>query len=500
MTPMLQNLQQVWKGMGLIQRVILLGVLLACIGAMALLVGWARQPEMTLLYSDLSPDEAAEIVENISDEGVEHELRSGGTSIYVPKEHVYDLRLKMASAGLPQGSHAGYQILDEEKIGASPFSQRVNYTRAIEGELAKTIELIDGVSSARVHVVQPEAPVFAGEKRQPSATVAVRLHPGRRLSSGNVAAIVHLVAGSVEGLTPSKVVVVDAGGNLLTSENESELARSADTLLDYRTQVEQYLSNKAEEMLTAVLGPNRASVRVSATINTRSLSETVETYDPDGKVITKETIESTQSSSPDGGGGGNAGNSKEENIITEFRVGRTLRQQQELPGDIESLSVAAFVDLSGPQAEGAGEEGAAAASAAPSMTVEDAEEIIRNALGLEADAPVKVVNMPFHSHQQAEMAPPEPDGGILPLILEIARRSSLGILVIGALVALRMFTGKSKARTAALEAANSEQNYLPSDGEDDSEQLRRRITRALQDNPEEVKRLFLSWVKTEEGG
>ncbi|MFP3936905.1 MAG: flagellar basal-body MS-ring/collar protein FliF [Phycisphaerae bacterium] len=499
MTPMLENLQQVWNGMGLIQRVILLGVLLACVGAMALLVGWAKQPEMALLYSDLAPDEAAEIVETISDEGIEHELRSGGTSVYVPKEKVYDLRLKMASAGLPEGSHTGYQILDKEKIGASPFSRRVNYTRAIEGELAKTIELIDGVSSARVHVVRPEAPVFAGEQRQPSATVAVRLHPGRRLGSGNVAAIVHLVAGSVEGLGVSNVVVVDAAGNLMTNDEDSELAKGANNLLDYQSQVEQYLSNKAEKMLSAVLGPNRASVRVSATINTRSVDETVESYDPEGKVIAKESIESTQSNSPSEQGGG--GNSKEENIVTEFRLGRTVRQQRELPGKVESLSVAAFVDLSGPQVEQSEDaEGDEVATAGASMSVEDAEEIIRNALGLKTDAPVKVVDMPFNQPETAEVAPQQQDEGILPLILEIARRSSLGILVIGALIALRMFTGKSKSRTAALEASNTDQNYLPSEDEDDSEQLRRRITKALQDNPDEVKRLFLSWVKTEEGG
>lgn len=497
MTPMLDNLQQVWKGMGLIQRVILLAVLLACISAVALLVGWAKQPEMALLYSDLEPDEAAKIVESVSDEGVEYELRRGGTSVYVPRRDVYSLRLKLASAGLPQGSHAGYQILDREKIGASPFAQRVNYNRAIEGELAKTIELMDGVSSARVHVVRPEAPVFAGEQRQPSATVALRLNPGRRLSSANVAAVVHMVAGSVEGLVPSKVVVVDAAGNLLTNENDSELARGANTLLDYKSQVEQYLSGKAEEMLTAVLGPNRASVRVSASINTRSVDETVESYDPEAKVLAKESIETTQSTpSADGEGAGGA-SSKEENIISEFKVGRTVRQQREMPGKIESLSVAAFVDLSGPEPQ-EGEEGAAA-TAGPAISVEDAEEIIRNALGLDAEASVKVVNMPFHTPQQADMAPPEPEDGMLSLILEIARRSSLGILVIGALIALKMFTGKSKPATAALEGAG-EQNYLPAEGEDDSEQLRRRITRALQDNPEEVKRLFLSWVKTEEGG
>jgi flagellar M-ring protein FliF len=504
MAPVLDNLSQAWRGMGLIQRVILLAVLLACIGAVALLVGWAKQPQMVLLYSDLAPEEASEIVEHVADADVPYELRSGGTSIYVPKEHVYSLRLQMASQGLPEGSHAGYSILDKEKIGASPFSQRVNYTRAIEGELAKTVELIDGVVSARVHVVRPEAPVFAGEERQASATVAVRTHPGRQLSSANVAAVVHLVAGSVEGLVPGNVVVVDSRGNLLTREDDSELARGANTLLDYQTQVERYLAHKAEDMLTAVLGPNRASVRVSATINTRSVSETVESYDPATKVVSEEEVQ-TSESTPAGEADTGAG-SKEENITTVYKVGRTVREQQELPGKVESLSVAAFVDLSPPETpeaggeEGEGEGGAAAAAAGPMISLEDAEQIIRNALGLKPDAPVKVVNMPFRGAQEPAIQPPADEGGSMALILEIARRSSLGILVIGVLIALKMFTGKSKSKTAALENQQGEQNYLPSaEGEEESEQVRQRITRALQNNPDEVKRLFLSWVKSEEG-
>ncbi len=498
MTPLLENLTQVWKGVGLIQRVVLLAVLLACIGAVALLVGWARQPEMALLYSDLEPEQASKIVETVSDEGIPYELRAGGTSVYVPRQQVYSLRLRMASDGLPDGSHTGYRILDEEKMGASPFSQRVNFTRAVEGELARTIELMEGVSSARVHVVRPESPVFAGEQRQASATVAVRLHPGRQLTSGNVAAVVHLVAGSVEGLSPSNVVVVDAHGNLLTQDDDTGLARGANTLLDYQTQVESYLSGKAEDMLTTVLGPNRASVRVSASVNNSSVSETVESYDPEARVLAREEIESSQRR-PGGEGGQGDGDSREENIVTEYKVGRTIREHNELPGRIESLSVAAFVDLSPPQAvddyEGEGD----AVAAEPLISLEDAEQVIRNALGLEPDAAIKVVNMPFHGRDEAEMLPPDDDPGMIPLILEIARRSSLGILVIGALVALKMFTGKSKSKTAALEGAG-EQNQLPGDSEEDPEQLRRRITRALQDNPDEVKRLFLSWVKAEEGG
>ena len=176
MVQQIQNFQQVWQRMGLIQRVLLLGVLLGCIGAVALLVGWARKPDMSLLYSGLTPEEASKIVEKINEEDIPHELADGGTTIKVPVDKVYSLRLMMASHGLPAGGEGGYQILDKEKIGASPFTQRVNYVRAIEGELVKTVNLLDGVIGARVHIVRPEASLFAGQKKNASPHQAENLH------------------------------------------------------------------------------------------------------------------------------------------------------------------------------------------------------------------------------------------------------------------------------------------------------------------------------------
>ena len=144
MATLVENLREVWRRAGLLQRTMLVSVLLACAGAVVLLVGWARQPKMALLYSRLDPEEAARIVEKIRDADVPYRLTDGGTTVYVPAEKVYSLRLTMAAQGLPTGEQAGYRILDEEKIGTSPFTQRVNYIRAVEGELARSIQIIEG--------------------------------------------------------------------------------------------------------------------------------------------------------------------------------------------------------------------------------------------------------------------------------------------------------------------------------------------------------------------
>ena len=254
-------------------------------------------------------------------------------------------------------------------------------------------------------------------------------------------------------------------------------------------------------MLTAVLGPGRATVKVSAKLETSSISRSTETYNPDQKVVSRESINSSSSSEPSEAASA-AGETKEETIETEYFVSKTIEQTTVLPGDVQSLTVAAFVDLSPPEPP-EGEEGEAAA-AQPIMTVEDAEEVIRNALGLTENDTLKVVDAAFH-----RPAPAVAEAGGLDkeFWFEIARRGSLGVLVIGVLLALRIFRGpKAKVRAAAAEGAaalpgqaGGPGNLLAASAEMQPEMLRAQITTALQENPEEVKRLFLRWAQSEKG-
>lgn len=512
----MQNFKQIWGRTSLIHRVLLLTILLACGGAAALMVGWAQKPDMAMLYSELTPEDAAKVVDKVRDAGVPYELTAGGTTVNVPSEKVYSLRLTMAGAGLPTGQAKGYRILDDSKIGTSPFKERINYIRAIEGELAKTIQLLEGVSMARVHIVKPEATLFAGQKNRASATVALKTKPGWRMTPSNIAAIIHLVAGGVEGLMPEKVVVVDNKGKLLSGEGvKDELAGKAGNFLDYKSRVEDYLSGKAEDMLAAALGPNRASVRVDAVIETSRTDETTETYDPVKKVIAKEEIKS-KSSTPVGAtaGGETKSGTKttEENIVSEYKLSRVVKQKTALPGQVISLTVAAFVDLSPPKKA----EGDESETPATPLNIKDVEEIIRNAIGLKKTDTLKVVSTTFPQAAMAEsLQMPEEDGGMFTpgFMLDLARRFSLGILVIGALLVLKMFRGKKKKSDAEAGAAEGQGatlalagqagggNLLPgASPEANAELLKAQITNALQENPEEVKRLFLSWVNSDKGG
>jgi len=500
--------------MGFMQRVGLISVLLACAGAAALLLGWARQPDMALLYTNLDPEDAAQIVEKVRDADVPYELRSGGTAVYVPSDQVYALRLELAGEGLPSGGRQGYRILDTEKIGTSPFAQRVNYARAIEGELAKTISLFDAVADARVHIVRPEGNLFREGEKGASATVALRLRPGRKVTQQNVAAVVHMVAGSVENLSHEDVVVVDSRGNLLSSGADDTFAGTTGSVLDYKSRVEQYLANKAEEMLTLVLGPGRATVKVDATIETSTVNETVETYSPEDKVTTKEELMTKSTSgapTPAEGAAGGTGTTKEETTTTEYEVGRSVQQTINMPGKILSLSVAAFVDLSAPEPsptgaeEGATPTGSPTPSASP-LDVKEVEEVIRNAIGLKESDALKVVSMPFHrAALPVEEAETESLFASPQFYLDIARHGSLGVLVIGALLMLKIFGGpKRKMEPAptegALEGAGQTGLLTAGGAVPKAAHLNERIAAALQQNPQEVKRLFRTWVENEQGG
>ena len=499
-----QKLNAVWQKVGLVQRALLIAIVLTFIVIGALLTNWARRPDMRMLYQQLSPEEASKITEKISEKSIVYELRNGGTSIYVPKEKVYQLRLDMAREGLASGDQGGYKIFDNEKIGVSPFVQSVNLKRALQEELAKSIQMIDGVIHARVHMVSPEQTLFTSEAGSTTASVVLRLKPGYRLSALNIAAITNLVSGSVEGLTSDNVIVIDSQGRLLSTQSDNTLASGAGSVQEYRERVEQNLADKVEEMLNTVLGPGRATIRVSAVIDMNSVNIATEIYDPKAKVASKEEITTNSETEP--GTATTAGQpavaggiKKDEIIITEYEVGKTVRQEIVLPGQIKSLSVAAFVDLSVADAN----EAASAGSSALIMQLTEVEEIIRNALGLNKTDALKVVNVRFHRPDVASMIDEEPSSW--PRIMGIVRHASLGIMAICALFVLRIFRGAKKkagptAPTAQLVSAEGPAGLLPAEaGKSEPLVLRKQIASALQSNPVQVKQLFSNWLE-EKGG
>lgn len=493
---LLQKLLLIWQKITLVQRVVLAAVALATLLIGTLLVHWAKRPDMRMLYQGLDPTEAAKITEKIAEKEIPYELRDGGGTIYVPREYVYQIRLDLAKDGLPAGEQNGYKLFDDEKIGISPFVQNVNLNRALQDEMAKSIQTIDGIAHARVHIVSPEQKLFTSDTEQTTASVILKLRPGYRLSGAHIAAITHLVSGGVKGLKAENVTIIDSEGRLLSGKGDSVMTSGASTAQDYKERVEQGLARKAQDMLTMVLGPGRATVQVSAVIDMNSISTIVETYDPQSKVVTKEEVTSNSENGAASQKAAGGSTKKDETVSTEYQVGKTVKQQTVLPGEIKSLSVAAFVDLS-TDANQVGPGG----QPATKMDVTDVEQILRTALGLKNTDSIKVVNAQFH--RPAEV-PAEEEPSSWPRYLAMARQLSLGLMAVCAVVVLRIFSrARGKAAAPAVPGElpeNAAAGGMLTAGEPAAEPLlvRRQIAHALKQNPDQVRQMFLSWIQEKE--
>ncbi len=494
----LQQIIAVWQKINVVQRALLTAIVLTMGIIGALLVYWARLPDMQMLYSELGPEDAAKVTDKISEKGIAYELRNGGKSIYVPRQMVYQLRLDLAKEGLPGGEQGGYSLFDNEKIGVSPFVQNINLKRAVQDELAKSIQMIEGVVYARVHIVSSEQTLFSSGPQQTSASVVLKIKPGYRLANGNIAAIANLVAGSVEGLKAENVTIIDSDGRLLSGQSDQSLGGGAGTVADYRQRVEQSLAEKVEHMLQTVLGPGRATVRVSADVNMTTVSTVTESYSPTGKVVTKEEITSNSETEPatssEAGQTLAGGVKKDETTMTEYLVGKTVEQKAIVPGEVTALSVAAVVDLTPAdvnQAQGAGQP-------AKIMKLEDVEKLIENALGLDLEGKdsLKVVEARFF---RPSAAPEEAQTKGLDYI-KIAGQASMGITAICALFVLRIFTrAKKKAATEAagqLPAGSEAAGLFPAAGTGaEPVVVRRQLAEVMRSNPDQARRLFSNWVQ-----
>ena len=289
------------RGFSVAQRTIMIiGVAILVMGAVALGT-FLSQPKMTPLFSGLAPEDAAGIVEQLKSDGVPYELTGGGGTIMVPEGSVYDARLKAAASGLPTSGTSGYSLLDQMGVTSSEFQQSVTYKRALEGELANTIQAMDGVKQASVKLAIPEQTVFVESKTNPTASIFVETKPGATLSRDQVQSVVHLTSAAVDGLNPEDVSVVDSAGNLLSAAGVGLTGGVNQQASDYETRV----AGSIQGMLDRVVGPGNATVAVAAEMSKESAERTEETFtDPKGSPA---LVESEKKEDYEGNGGSAAG-------------------------------------------------------------------------------------------------------------------------------------------------------------------------------------------------
>ena len=277
--------------MSLRKKISLLVIIGLTMGGLFYLIQWSGRPDFQKLYTGLSVDDAGLIVEKLKDHKVPYQITGGGTSIEVPSEKIYELRMTLASEGLPQGSGIGFEVFDNAKLGMTEFMQNVNYQRALQGELSRTINQIDEIDSSRVHIVMPTQTLFIEEEIPASASVVLNMKPGKRLGQGQIQGIIHLVSSSISGLDTENVTVVDNRGKLLAGKEEpSSVAALTTDQFMYQRKIESNLENRIKTMLEEVLGPNKAIVRVSCDLDFMRHEQTEETYLPDNQVVRSEQI------------------------------------------------------------------------------------------------------------------------------------------------------------------------------------------------------------------
>lgn len=268
---------------------------------------WGKTPDYRVLYSNLSDRDGGEIIESLQQMNILYKFADGGGALLVPSDQVHEARLKLASQGLPKGGNVGFELMENQRFGITQFAEQVNYQRALEGELARSVRSIGAVAAARVHLAIPKPSVFVKEQQQPSASVVLSLQGGRLLDSAQVSAIIHLISSSVSGMSAKNVTVVDQNGTLLSASHEGAGGNGLDaSQLSYVRQIEQSYIQRIEVLLSPMLGANNIRAQVSADIDFSRIEQTSETYKPNQNPA-ESVVRSQQTSEAMNGSGLSAG-------------------------------------------------------------------------------------------------------------------------------------------------------------------------------------------------
>jgi flagellar M-ring protein FliF len=264
---------------------------------------WSQQPDYRVLFSNFSDRDGGAIVASLQQMNVPYKFADGGGAILVPAGQVHEARLKLAAQGLPKGGNVGFELMENQKLGVSQFLEQVNFQRALEGELARSIQSLAAVQAARVHLALPKASVFVRDQQKPTASVLLNLQSGRTLDPQQVSAIVHLVASSVPDLPAKNVTVVDQNGNLLSEAGRQNNATGLDpSQLKYVQELQQNIVRRIESIVTPIVGPDNVHAEATADVDFSHVEQAAETYAPNqapnASAIRSQQSSETQSGSP----------------------------------------------------------------------------------------------------------------------------------------------------------------------------------------------------------
>lgn len=519
------------------KAIMALGVMALAISGLFVMFLYGKGPDYQVLYSGISPQDSASVIDRLKEKRVPYRVE--GNTISVEGGRVYEMRMELAGEGIPQGGGVGFEIFDKTGFGVTEFVQKVNYRRALQGELSRTISQIKEVESARVHLAIPEKGVFVGADKEARASIILKLRSGKTLSDGQVSAIVHLVASSFENLKPQDVTVVDTAGRLWTKGSGDDGSNSllSASQLDYRRAMEKDLEERVESMLEKTVGAGKAVARVSIEADSRQIEKTEETYDPDSQVIRSEQrgSERTVAGASTGGVPGVLSNvpdstppapstqpseTNRKDEVINYEISKTVSRIIEPVNEIKRLTVAVLVDgtyetVKGEGGEG-GEGGAGAAETRKFIPRSEAEvakftEMVKAAVGFtEARGDkVTVVSAPMEAEftEAPEEPLPEPPipAFIMPLIPVFIKY--LSFLIIAALAILFVIKPAVKNLLEDDSRSNLSRKGLPEGAaralmdsnhgaeaatQDESVE---KLKKMVSDNPQQTAMILKGWVK-----
>lgn len=385
-----------------------------------------NSPHMVTMFSDLPVRDSARVVKELERAGISYELKFDGTTIQVPSNEVARLRMRLAEQGLPSGGGVGYEIFDKsEVLGTTSFVQNINHLRAMEGELARSINEIDRVDGTRVHLVMPERQLFAHDKQEPTASIVLKLRG--ELEQSQVKAIQHLVASAVPGMKPGAVSIVDEAGRLLATGRSDDEA-SASVFAEKAQGHEVRLRQEIEGILTRVVGPGRAKVQVATELDWNRVTQTQDTFDPESRAVRSTQTRGEKNQNGKGGGGAvtagnsvpggeatgsvdaqNQENSEKNDETVNYEVSRTSRTEVLEAGRIKRISVAVLIDGIYKQ-----EGDKLNYTPRPQEELDRIGSLVRSAIGFDEKRgdKVEVVNLQFADAPKAS-AEPAAEGGFL---------------------------------------------------------------------------------------
>ncbi|WP_240744217.1 flagellar basal-body MS-ring/collar protein FliF [Desulfopila sp. IMCC35006] len=419
-------------------------VLLISMVLFAFLIIQARTADQQLLYANLALQDASSVTAWLKNQKIDYSLKNGGKDIWVPADRIYQTRLDLAANGLPTGGDVGFEIFDKQNFALTDYVQKVNYTRALQGELARTISSLAPVESTRVHLALPEKRLFKNQQKDGTASVIVTLVTGQNLDQEQVQGIINLVAGSVTGLEPDNVKIIDSNGVVLKGQKkapENEML-SAD-MLAFQQEVEHRMEIRAQDLLDKTMGADNAMVRVSATLDFSKVEKTQESFDGDDPVIRSEQVSAESSGAATTGGvpgvqsnlQGNAAGSgqsatasptNKNTRTTNYEISKTISKVVNPVGNVTALSVSVLVaDKVKVDADGKVE------SATPRTAEElkSIENMVASAIGLmpQRGDVINVLSMPFVDTQKASMESEQAPADLLYKYMPLIKYAMIGL-------------------------------------------------------------------------